>query len=80
MLSRYIQKVGGNGGGYICDTRTTDAGKVCYDGKQCQGACLAPPQAAIGKHAEGTCSAYIMVPYDTWQVGDGFEFNLNVFP
>ena len=43
----------GEGCPMICVMRTTDAGKICTDTSQCQGACIASDQYA----RNGTCSA-----------------------
>lgn len=42
-----------------CDLKTTDAGKVCSDSRECQGSCIAPDDAASGLKAVGACSAYV---------------------
>ncbi|WP_058835312.1 hypothetical protein [Luteimonas abyssi] len=39
-----------------CLLPTSDAGKACNDGTQCEGLCLAADGASDGTMAEGTCS------------------------
>ena len=40
-----------------CIYPTTDAGKLCTDGKQCEGSCDAPHDVKAGTVVSGTCSA-----------------------
>ncbi|MEZ0470721.1 hypothetical protein [Luteimonas salinilitoris] len=40
-----------------CLLRTTDAGKACTDGAQCEGLCLASEGSEDGATVSGTCSA-----------------------
>lgn len=42
-----------------CIRPTTDGGKSCTDGSQCQGTCNAPPAAKFGDSVQGTCSAEV---------------------
>lgn len=43
----------------VCDLKAADAGKVCSDSSECQGACVAPDGVADGIEVTGTCSAYV---------------------
>lgn len=79
-FSTYLPQISGDNDSYVCNTPTNDFGKPCTDPKNCQGTCLAPAHPAVAKEAVGSCSAYVLVPYNTWQVGHGFEFNPNVIP
>ena len=50
-----------------CNVRTSDAGKMCTDRKQCAGSCV--PQnanAVVGTKEIGQCSAY----KDAWLSGE----------
>jgi len=42
-----------------CIRATTDGGKLCTDGSQCQGTCNAPATAQLGTVITGTCSARV---------------------
>jgi hypothetical protein len=42
-----------------CIRQTTDGGKSCSDGSQCEGTCNAPSSAKFGVSAIGTCSAVV---------------------
>jgi len=79
-FSTYLPQISGGDDPYVCNTPTHDFGKLCTDPRNCQGTCLAPAHPAVAKEAVGSCSAYVLVPYNTWQVGHGFEFNPNVIP
>ena len=61
-----------------CDLKASDAGKVCTDSTQCQGACLAPPGAVSGGAATGACSAYLTNAGNLLLVTDGVVERLNV--
>lgn len=39
-----------------CVLQTSDAGRACSDGAQCEGLCLAPEGSVDGTRVEGTCS------------------------
>ena len=40
----------------FCVVQTTDGGKACESSVQCQGTCLALPNAREGSRGEGRCS------------------------
>lgn len=48
----------GPDGVFRCNPRATDAGRACLDSSECQGRCLALPQAA-GAEPLGQCSGYV---------------------
>jgi hypothetical protein len=56
---------------FICNLRTTDAGRACTDRRQCAGPCLAPPGAKPGQEAVGTCSDHIQLVEGTRTITQG---------
>lgn len=41
-----------------CDLKTSDAGRWCVDGMQCQGECVASDKAKAGSLVVGHCSEH----------------------
>jgi hypothetical protein len=62
----------------VCDLKATDAGIRCIDSKQCQGICLAPPDAVDGSIVVGKCSEYLLNFGNVLQVSNGKVEQLNV--
>ncbi len=52
-------QVGIPGGSYTCDLKANDFNKVCTDGSQCEGTCLASKTEKVGAKSVGVCSQYL---------------------
>jgi len=44
----------------VCDLKASDSGKICTDSAECEGMCMAPTDARVGKRSVGQCSPYLL--------------------
>lgn len=58
--NRFWTEQGPSRGVKSCALRATDAHKICTDGSQCEGECLAAENLADAKPAVGSCSEWVM--------------------